>query len=181
MTDPTQDPNYDPLQSFDSVPAVSFDPSKEGGIPENTWAELVVTDYIKLVQDKDDKTGRPAVYEDSGKPVWKSVLPVEKDGEARSLWAKKNWVQGGLFRALADAQKALGTRIGPGTVIRVRWAWDTTKEKKLGNYPKKYQVEATAGQAPPPSADPLHSPVEVGQAPVDPWSLPPVTGDAPPF
>lgn len=180
MTSPQDDPNYDPLASFDKVPAVSFDPSKPGGIPENTWAKLKVTDYIKLVPDKDD-TGKPKFYEDSGKPVMKAVLPVEKDGEPRSLWAKKNFVEGGLFRALADAQRALGSRIGPGTELAVRWHWDTSKPKKLGNHPKAYEVKAQAGEAPPPASDPLADSSAAAPASSDPWGTPTTGGDEPPF
>ena len=186
MTTPqNNDPNYDPLKEFDSTPAVSFDPNN-GGIPENTWAELVVTDYIKLVQDKDDN-GKPKFYEDSGKPVWKSVLAVELNGEPRALWAKKNWVEGGLFRTLAQAQTAMGretgnpdARIGPGTKLAVRWHWDTSKPKKLGNHPKAYEARAVQGDAPPPKEDPLKS--EGKQADSSPWAGATVGGsDEPPF
>jgi hypothetical protein len=154
-THQNNDPNYDPLQEFDKTPAVSFDPSR-GGIAENTWGTMTVTDYIKLVQDKDDN-GKPKFYEDSGKPVMKAVLPVEIDGEARALWAKKNYVEGGLFKGLQQAQTALGSRIGPGVELAIKWHWDTTKPKKLGNHPKAYEVKAKAGQAPPPAEDPLIS------------------------
>jgi hypothetical protein len=156
MTTPqNNDPNYDPLQEFDKTPAVSFDPSR-GGIAENTWGTMTVTDYIKLVQDKDDN-GKPKFYEDSGKPVMKAVLPVEIDGEARALWAKKNYVEGGLFKGLQQAQTALGSRIGPGVELAIKWHWDTTKPKKLGNHPKAYEVKAKAGATPPPADDPLVS------------------------
>lgn len=186
MTSPNNDPNYDPLAEIEKTPAVSFDPSKEGGIPENTWAKLQVTDFIKLVQDKDDN-GRPKVFEDSGKPVMKAVFAVTQDGEKKSLWAKKNWVQGGLFRSLAEAQTALareegeGTRIGPGTELAIRWHWDTSKPKKLGNHPKAYEVVAKGagrGQA----SDPLASAPVGAPASSDPWSTPstPVS-DEPPF
>jgi hypothetical protein len=168
----------DPLESFDSVPSVSFDPSK-GGIPENTWATMTVRDYIQVVQAKDEKTGQAAFYEDSGKPITKLVLAVTLDGEERNLWAKNNNVPGGLTRALRDAQKALGSRIGPGTEFAVGWQWDTSKPKKLGNHPKAYEVTAKAGQAPPPSADPLSTP----SAPADssPWASAPTSNDPPPF
>lgn len=177
MTTPqNNDPNYDPLQEFDKTPAVSFDPSR-GGIPENTWASMVVTDYIKVVQAKDDN-GKPMFYEDSGRPVEKSILPVEVDGEARSLWAKKNFVEGGLFKALQRAQTELGSRIGPGTELAVKWHWDTSKPKKLGNHPKAYEVKAKAGQAPPPSEDPLTS----SSKDSSPWAGATVGGgDEPPF
>ena len=177
MTTPTQE--RDPLESFDSVPAVSFDPSKPGGIPENTWATLVVTDYIKLVQAKDEN-GKPDFYEDSGKPVMKAVLPVTKDGEERSLWAKNNNVPGGLMRALRDAQKALGSRIGPGTELAVKWTWDTSRPKKLGNHPKAYEVRAKAGATPPPASDPLAA-QDAAPAASDPWSTRPAADDVPPF
>jgi hypothetical protein len=169
MTTPQNNVEHDPLQEFESTPAVSFDPSR-GGIPENTWATMIVTDYIKIVQAKDDN-GKPLFYEDSGKPVEKSILPVEIDGEARALWAKKNRVEGGLFRGLQSAQTALGSRIGPGTELAVKWHWDTTKPKKLGNHPKAYEVKAKAGQTPPPAEDPL---VSAGNVTVG-------GGDEPPF
>jgi hypothetical protein len=170
MTTPQNNaPEHDPLQEFESTPAVSFDPSR-GGIPENTWATMIVTDYIKIVQAKDDN-GKPLFYEDSGKPVEKSILPVEIDGEARALWAKKNRVEGGLFRGLQGAQTALGSRIGPGTELAIKWHWDTSMPKKLGNHPKAYEVKAKAGQAPPPAEDPL---VSAGSVTVG-------GGDEPPF
>jgi hypothetical protein len=170
----------DPLESFDSVPAVSFDPSKPGGIAEGVWATMTVRDYIKLVQSKDTE-GKAEFYEDSGKPVMKAVLPVTLNGEDRNLWAKNNNVPGGLMRALRDAQKNLGSRISPGTEIAVRWTWDTSKPKKLGNHPKAYEVTAKAGATPPPASDPLaanNNPAPGGSS--DPWSVRPAA-DAPPF
>ena len=151
MTQPQNTEDVDILQMFDSVPSVSFDPGR-GGVPEGQWVTLEVTGYIKQIQAKDDK-GAPRFHEDSGRPVYKAVLPVLLDGEERALWAKKNWVEGGLFRSLAEAQRDLGHRIGPGTKLAVRWSWDTSKPKKLGNHPKKYEVRAS-GEAPAP-ADPL--------------------------
>lgn len=155
MTNPlNNDPNYDPLESYDKVPAVSF--TTDGGFPQNTWKQFTVRDYIKLVQAKDDD-GKPKFYEDSGQPVMKAVLPVTdvETGEDRSLWAKKNNVEGGLFRGLREAQRQLGSRIGPGTELAIKWWNDTTKPKKLGNHPKAYEVRATAGPAPAPKEDAL--------------------------
>ena len=181
MTTPTQNTEeFDPLASFDKIPAVSFDPGR-GGVPENTWLEMDVNGFIKLVPAKDDN-GRPKVYEDSGKPVMKSVLPVLVDGEERGLWAKKNWVEGGLFRGLADVQREAGRRLGPGVRIAVAWSWDTSKPKKLGNHPKKYAVKLVSVSEPPPATDPLAPPAPSS----DPWSTPPPVrvqpvGDEPPF
>lgn len=181
MTSPlNNDPNYDPLAQFDKTPAVSFDPNN-GGTPENTWVKLNVTDYIKLLQAKDDN-GKPKFYEDSGKPVIKAVLAVEQDGEARALWTKKNWVQGGLFRSLAEAQTELGSRIGPGVELYVRWHWDTTKPKKLGNHPKAYEAKAKLGTAPAPAEDPLATPAGPPPAVTTPADTSPwAGGDEPPF
>lgn len=178
MTD-YNDPNYDPLASYDSVPSVSFDPGR-GGVAEGDWLDFEVKDYIKLVQAKDDK-GALEFYEDSGKPVMKFVLPVLVDGEERSLWGsviRKH--DTALFAQLVAAQKALqastgdpARRLGPGDKGRVRWAWNTALPKKMGNHPKKYQVEVTAGQAPPPKDDPLGDPFTS--------STPAQANDEPPF
>jgi hypothetical protein len=189
------DPNYDPLEGYESVPSVSFDPSKPEGIAEGTWQELGVTDFIKLVQDTDDK-GKPLVYEDSGKPVMKFVLPVKLNGEDRALWGPViRKYDTALFYQLVEAQKALRTqtgdekrRIGPGVTIRVRWAWNTALPKKLGNHPKKYQVElVSVDTAPPIGADPL-SGEESGKKAAgtpnvggDPWATSSTSPAEPPF
>lgn len=170
MTNPQNNQDVDPLASFDKVPAVSF--TTDNGFPQNTWQTFEVTDYIKLVQSKDDN-GKPEVYEDSGKPVMKGALAViNEDGEARTIWAKRNNVEGGLFRALREAQSSLGEgkRIGPGVKLAIRWHNDTTKPKKLGNHPKAYEVTAQAGPAPAPKEDALAAPVAA-----------PVASDEPPF
>jgi hypothetical protein len=178
------DPNYDPLEGYESVPSVSFDPG-HGGAAEGEFVELEVTDYIKLVQDKDDK-GNLKVYEDSGKPVWKFVLPVKQNGEDRALWGAKLNYDTSLMGQLTAAQKAVkaqtgdpNRRLGPGCVIKVAWAWNTALPKKLGNHPKKYKVElVSVGAAPGPANDPLSTPTAGG----DPWAAStPGTGGEPPF
>jgi hypothetical protein len=176
------DPNYDPLEAYESVPSISFDPGR-GGVAEGEWVTLEVTDYIKLVQDRDDK-GNLKTYEDSGKPMMKFVLPVKLDGEDRTLWGPVlRKYDTALFYQLIEAQKAVreksgdpARRLGPGCTIRVRWAWNTSLPKKMGNHPKKYAAElVSVGAAPPPKNDPL--------AKDDPWSSTPVPAAAgePPF
>lgn len=169
MTNPTAE--LDPLASYDSVPSISFDPSR-GGHAMGEWVELVVDDYIKLVQEKDD-SGALLFWEDSGKPKNKAVLSVFENGEKKSLWAKVNRKDGALFRVLVDAQKSLAEqtgdparRLGPGDILRVRWARDNTAvPKKMGNHPKFYEGAARPGTAPAPAgADPLAS---TGS---DPWA-----------
>jgi len=179
MTNPVQNnADFDPLASYDKVEAVSF--TTDGGFPEKTWKTFTVKDYIKLVQAKDDD-GKPKFYEDSGKPVMKSVIAVvNEDGEDRSLWAKVNRIEGGLFRGLQDAQRTLGTRIQPGTKLAIQWWNDTTKPKKLGNHPKAYEVRATAGPAPAPSNDPLNESQPAATSSV--WDATPAPeSSAPPF
>lgn len=185
MTNPQDDPNYDPLAGYDSVPSVSFDPG-HGGPAEDQWITLVVQDFIKLVQAKDDN-GKPEFYEDSGKPVMKFVLPVTLDGEERSLWGsviRKH--DTALFAQLVAAQKQLiresddpARRLGKGDEIAVKWAWNTALPKKMGNHPKKYEVKVKAGTRPAaPGTDPL-----AGDTGGDPWSSTPPAGSPsePPF
>ncbi len=185
MTNPAQDPNYDPLAGYDSTPSISFDPTKDEGIAEGQWQELAVKDYIKLVQAKDDK-GALKYWEDSGKPIMKAVLAVERNGEERALWCdviRKH--DTALFAQLVAAQKRLvaatgdpARRLGPGDKIAVRWAWNTALPKKMGNHPKKYEVRVTAGTAPAPAGtDPLATPAS------DPWSTTPASSPSgePPF
>jgi hypothetical protein len=182
------DPNYDPLEGFDKTPAVSFDPGR-GGAAEGEFITLEVTDFIKLVQAKDDN-GKPQVYEDSGNPVMKAALAVKLNGEARTLWVKKNQHEGGLFKGLQDAQKAVkaqsgdpSRRLGPGCTIEVAWAWNTALPKKLGNHPKKYAVRlVSVGTPPPTGADPLGEPVGAGASrSSDPWGSSSTSSTEPPF
>lgn len=179
----TQTEERDPLAGYDSVPSISFDPSKPEGIKEGEWSNLVVNDYIKLVQAKDDK-GQLKFWEDSGKPIMKAVLSVLRDGEERALWCdviRKH--DTALFAQLVAAQKQLvqesgdpARRLGPGDKIAVKWEWNTALPKKMGNHPKKYEVRVQAGTAP---ATPKEDPLSGG----DPWSsTPPASpNNEPPF
>ena len=174
MTSPSRNtaPEVDPLASYDKTPAVSF--TTDGGFPQNIERTFVATGYVDTVQAKDEQ-GKPQVYEDTGKPVLKAVIPVQdEDGNDLNIWMKKNNVPGGLFRGFREAQAELGSRIGPGTRLTLSWWNDTTKPKKLGNHPKAYTVKAVAGDAPPPASDPL---AEVPSTP----SVSPVSDNTPPF
>jgi len=204
---PLNDPNYDPLASFDKRPAVSFDPSRvseitgEPGHSMGQWVQLEVDGYAQMVQRRDPKTKALMAYEDTGKPMMSMVIAVKEKGVDKSLWSK---VPGGLLTALRNAQKELAEttgeadrRIRPGDLLAVRWAANgqKTSNDPMMNAPKIFEAKVRPGVLPAPKgeADPFESAASQPAAPAaqpvqpapqaaasDPWAstpAPAVGGD----
>lgn len=180
-------PDTDPLEAYESVPAVSFH-EPNGGYAKGKWAKLTVRDWPQLVQQRDDD-GNPEFWESTRpgeEPQPKLVLVVavtDEEGVDKNLWAKKmgkKWPDS-LYQQLIKAQKDLKAETGdatrrlrPGDVLAVVYAEDdTSKPKVKGNYPKKYKAKIKPGTyTPPPPADALAEESD------DPWSSTP-TAEAP--
>jgi len=178
----TAAPEQDPLQTYESMPAVSF-AEANGGYAKGVWAKLAVRDWPKLLEQKDDD----GVVErwDNGDAKLVLVVPVH-DGEEngkpveKNLWAKKfgKKAQNSIFQQLAKAQKKVREdlsdplwRLGPGDVLAVKYVDDDRSvPPKKGNYPKMYAVTIRPGQRPAPTkADPLADSSD-GSDGTDPWA-----------
>lgn len=176
-------PETDPLDSYESVPAVSFH-EPNGGYAKGKWAKLTVRDYPQLIQQRDDD-GNPEFWDATRpgeEPQPKLVLVIavtDEEGVDKNLWAKKmgkKW-PGSLYQQLVKAQKDLKEatgdptrRLRPGDVLAVQYAADdTSKPKVKGNYPKLFKATIKPGDLPAtPPADALAE--EAG----DPWADTPV-------
>lgn len=134
----------DPFAGGDKYPALKFE-------TVGTTYSFTVAETPKEIQDRDIKTGKPLVWEDSGKPKLKVVITVEVDGENHGLWMKK---PSALFGAIKDAAREAGLKgIPVGTKGVVRYSAD----KPMGNGmnpQKQFQVKITPA-APAPKGDPF--------------------------
>lgn len=184
----TATPDIDPLETYESLPAVSFH-EPNGGHPMGKWAKLEVRDWPKLLEQKDDD-GNVERW-DNGDAKLVLVVPVfegvDEDGKKvqKNLWAKKmgKGKPHSLFQQLAAAQKKVrkdtgddSYRLGPGDTLAVKFASEDRSVKATkGNYPKNYEVVIRPGQRPAPEADPFKeepaAPAQE-QASEDPWSEP---------
>lgn len=167
-------PPADPLEVYESVPAVSFH-APNGGYAMGQWAKLEIREWPEMVQQRDDD-GNPEFWEaknpgEEPQPKLVLVVPVydgvDEDGKKveKNLWAKrmgKKWPDS-LFQQLAKEQKRVREelsdpeyRLGPGDTLAVQYAADdTSKPKVKGNYPKKYKVKIKPGTRPATTEDPL--------------------------
>lgn len=158
----TAAPEKDPLEVFESVPAVSFH-EPNGGHAKGEWARLKVVDWPKLLEQKDDE-GNIERW-DNGDAKLVLVAAVEEDGEKKSLWAKKTGKKavGSLYQQLAAAQKKVRAdtgdesyRLGPGDTLAVQYVGDDKSvAPKKGNYPKIFKVVIKPGARPATNADPF--------------------------
>jgi hypothetical protein len=155
----TQD---DPFESREKMPSVSFDKDEAGNRlnPPVTY-ELEVVRGAELVQERDEN-GKPVYWLDQWgrpeNPKMKVVVTVRHNGVVKGLWAKKWDAEGTLFRAISDAQKAAGVKIGPGGKLTVQWyaseqpKHTTYSGKKL--YRARYEPNVFV-VAPDPTSDPF--------------------------
>jgi hypothetical protein len=158
MTNPTPDP----LETFESVPAVSFH-APNGGHAKGEVVPLKVLDWPKLLEQKDDD-GNVERW-DNGDPKLVLVISVEDGGEKKSLWAKKmgKKAASSMFQQIAKAQKVvreetgdLNYRLKPGDTLFLKYDGDDTSvPPKKGNHPKMFKAKIVPGEAPPPAADAL--------------------------
>lgn len=172
-------PDVDPLETYESLPAVSFH-EPNGGHPMGKWAKLEVRDWPKLLEQKDDD-GNVERW-DNGDAKLVLVVPVyegvDDDGKKvqKNLWAKKMGKSKphSLFQQLAAAQKKVrkdtgdeAYRLGPGDILAVKFASEDRSVKAIkGNFPKNYEVVIKPGQRPAPHEDPFHD----AASSEDPWS-----------
>lgn len=177
----TTTPDIDPLETYESVPAVSFH-EPNGGYAQGKWAKLTVRDWPKLLEQKDDD-GNVERW-DNGDPKLVLVVPVtDEEGEDKNLWAKKFGKKAAksIFQQLATAQKKVkedigdpSYRLGPGDVLAIKYIGDDRSvPPKKGNYPKMFEAVIRPGARPAPNADPF---AEEQKAPAsaepssDPWT-----------
>lgn len=182
MTNPQNDPNYDPLAAAQKRPAVSFK-----NVPVNQIKRLQVESLSREAQQSNYDTGKPDFWPSDtpgvqGNPKMAVVFDVfdETAGEHRALWAPK---PSSMLNALAAAQTEAGQRIAPGGVLEVFIASikESTDPKKEGQkiYKAKYTPPA-AGAGQPDALAPAAQPA--APAASDPWSTPATpAGDEPPF
>lgn len=156
-------PAADPLETYESVPAVSFH-KDNGGFGKGEWAQLTVRDWPQLIEQRDDD-GEVERW-DNGDPKMVLVVPVTMpDGEQRNLWAKKTGKKAvySIYQRLAQAQKKVreetgdsSYRLGPGDKVAVQYEGDDMNvAPKKGNRPKMFKAVIKPGQRPATSADPF--------------------------
>lgn len=174
----------DPLETFESVPAVSFH-APNGGHAVKEKVKLEVIDWPKLLDQRDDE-GQVERW-DNGDPkkvlVVSVVDGVDEDGKParKSLWAKKTSkkAEKSLFQVIAKAQKevrkATGDetyRLGPGDTLWVVYTGDDRSvQPKKGNYPKQFAARIVPGERP---VEKPEDPFTDGEADAgdDPWGTP---------
>lgn len=169
----TATPEVDPLETYESVPAVSFH-EPNGGYPMGKWAKLEVRDWPQLIQQRDDD-GNPEFWEpregEQPQPKLVLVVPVydgvDEDGNKveKNLWAKKmgKAKTQSIYQQLAAAQKKVRNetgdktyRLGPGDTLAIQFVSEDRSVKPIkGNYPKNYKAVIQVGQRPAPNADPF--------------------------
>ena len=143
MTSTAQD--VDPFEGGTSVPSLSFKDA-----PVGTTYTGTITEAASLVQSRDYETGEPAFWDDARtQPKMSAVLRLEVDGEERSLWAQK---PSAMFAALAEAQKAAGSRFEVGGTLAVKYTGDKPNAKNPRLNPAK---QYAARYTPPKPADPF--------------------------
>lgn len=178
MTNPQQDPNYDPLAAAAKRPSVSFKHSEKGEI-----RRLQVQSLSREAQQADYDTGKPAYWDsdipgERGNPKMAVVFDVfdEQAGEPRALWCPK---PSSMLNAVAAAQSVAGERIRPGGVLEV-WidGYKPSNDAKKEDQ-KLYKARYTA----PEPTDPVASvKPKTETASSDPWSTPTKgPDDEPPF
>jgi len=188
----SQRPEQDPLESFESVPAVSFH-EPNGGHPKGEWVKLKVLDWPKLLEQKDDD-GEVERW-DNGDPKLVLVASVEDDGEKRSLWAKKMGKKAttSMYRQIVAAQKKVreeledpNYRLKPGDTLALQYVGDDKSvPAKKGNHPKMFKAVIKVGaELPPTNDDPLTENSGQASEDSDPWGDPaaksePTTGGDP--
>lgn len=187
----TKPDEVDPLETFESQPAVSFH-APNGGHAKGAKVKLDVRDWPKLLDQRDDD----GVIErwDNGDPKKVLVVPVfdgvDEDGKPaqKNLWAKKMGKKAvtSLFQAIAQAQKAVrkdtgdeSYRLGPGDILWVVYTGDDTSvAPKKGNYPKKYAAKIVPGERPVEKPEDPFTGEDSGAEAEDPWATAPAEGPA---
>lgn len=188
----------DPLETFESVPAVSFH-APNGGHAVKEKVKLDVIDWPKLLDQRDDD-GKVETW-DNGDPKKVLVVKVhdgvDEDGKPaeKSLWAKKTSrkAEKSLYQVLAKAQKAVREatgdqeyRLGPGDTLWVVYTGDDRSvPPKKGNYPKMFAAKIIPGERPVEKSEDPFGGEDTGsntESGSDPWadSPAPAAGNATP-
>lgn len=182
MTQPQNDPGYDPLASALKRPAVSFKETPVNKVRKLTVESLAREAQTTVFGSNGELAFWPANPDGTRNPKMAVVYDVTDD-EAdengqfeHALWAPK---PSSLLTALAKAQQESGVRIQPGSVLEVYITG--TKPSGKGNDQKLYKAKHTP-PATPATPDALAAAVPAASEPAkkDPWSTP-VASDEPPF
>ena len=159
-------PDYDPFNSAEKTPAISFKDA-----PIGTVRTLIATEYASSAQSRDFETGDPAFWPDGNKKMSAVLKGHDPDGEPTALWAA---IPSAMLAAVRDAQEAVskGYRIKPGDKIDVQYYADKPNEKNPRlNAQKLYRAKITVDFEKP----------AVKPAEADPWASTPVDDSQPPF
>lgn len=141
-----QQQEIDPFAGGDKRPSLKFETVGQ------TYSFTTV-EPPKEMQDTDFTTGKPLVWEDSGKPKLKVVISVDVEGEEYGLWMKK---PSALFAAVKDAMREAGLKSLPvGTKGVVKYTGDKKNEKNDRLNPAKQFAVKLTPAAPAPAADPF--------------------------
>lgn len=182
MTNPNE---YDPLADSDKAPSITWKDLPVGtvqtlDVSEPCGAPIHYKDYDTQELQYWQPKGRPSSVP-TDKPVQQMILNgLDKDGEPAALFVKIRGEQ--LFYKLAEAQKAIGHRIGAGPEVdRIMIRLDG-RENAEGRKQNQFSVKITSAgpRKTAPAPDPMAG---------DPWSSTPAapTGgagfgdDEPPF
>lgn len=139
--------------------APQHDPFGESDAPAYSWKDktvghvitLLVGDHPKMVQSRDFKTKKPAVWDD-GNPKYSVVINGTIDGEEYGLWMNK---PSAMFGAIKEATKAAGKKgIAPGDTLMVKFIGTKPTD---GDPQKLYAAKLTPGAPPAGTPDPFSS------------------------
>lgn len=137
----------DPFSGGTKTPSLSWK-----GLPVGSAFRLEVLEPAKLIHSRNFETNEPDYWDtEKTQPKMSAVINVRviagphSIGEDRSIWAQK---PSNLFVAIADAQRAAGSRIEARGTLHLTFAGETPHENKRYSPIKQY----TAQYTPPTSA-----------------------------
>lgn len=126
------------LFDTDSRTSVSFKDA-----PMGTSFDVTIDKNPELVQSTDLETRAPAVWPD-GNPKMSVVISVTNNEtqEQQSLWAAK---PGGMYSALAEAERKAGAEITAGGRLVITFSGETPNKNPRLNARKDYTIDYTPG------------------------------------
>lgn len=134
--------NEDPFAEGVKSPALSWTTVAVGQV-----IKITVTEAPTKVHSRDFTTGQPAYWDEAKtQPKYSAVFKGTVNGEERSIWAQ---MPSALFRAISEAQKNAGVKIGVGGELLVKRLNDEpNKNPKLNashQFAAKYDPPADTG------------------------------------